>query len=350
MPRVRPTIGDVARAAGVSKGTVSLAYSGKRPVADETRRRILEAAATLGWTPSESARALATSRAAAIGLVLARTPDVLAADSFFPRFISGCESVLSGAGMGLLLNVVTSAEAEEAVYRRHAAGRVDGVLLLDIRRDDPRPALMAELELPAVMLTGHRPSEAERHGLSAVYVEGAPAIRRLVGALVDAGHRHIAHVTGPLTMLHAIERREAFVTAVRDHGLDPTRVVEADFTAAAGHDATAALLDGPEPPTAIVYANDVMAIAGLSLARSRGLRVPEDLSLTGYDNTELSGHLSPALTSVDSDPYASGVRATQRLLADLLGDPPAAEHLDCVRVHERGSIGPAPTHPSIPAS
>src|SRR5699024_1197984 len=139
------TIGDVARHAGVSKGTVSLAYSGKRPVSPETRRRVFAAAEQLKWTASHRARALATSRTGTIGLVVARDPDVLATDPFFAKFIGGCESVLAEHGMGLMLHAVTSKEAELAVYERLASGRVDGVILLDVEVDDHRFALVQQL-------------------------------------------------------------------------------------------------------------------------------------------------------------------------------------------------------------
>lgn len=159
MHGARPTIGDVARAAGVSKGTVSLAYSGKRPVAEETRRRVFAAAESLRWTASSSAQALATSRTSTIGLVIARRPEIIATDTFFPRFIAGCEAVLAEAGMGLMLNVVTDEDAETAAYERYAAGRVDGVILLDVKQGDRRPDLVRELGLTAVMLTAEAPHE-----------------------------------------------------------------------------------------------------------------------------------------------------------------------------------------------
>ncbi len=353
MPTPPITIGDVARAAGVSKGTVSLAYSGKRPVAPATRQRILEAAASLRWNPSHSARALATSRTGAIGLVIHRRAEVLASDSFFPSFIAGTERVLAQADMGLMLHVVGDAQSETAVYERLAAGRVDGVILLDVQTDDRRIDLVGQLELPAVMLVAQEPDPASAHGVPAVYTDDARAIRELVARLVDAGHRRIAHVSGPPAYVHAAARRGAFVAALRDHGLDPAALVEGDFTAASGRDATARLLDGPDRPTAIVYANDIMAIAGLSLARSRGLRIPEDLSLTGFDDSELSAHLSPPLTTVASGALARG-EAVAGMLIDLLaasatrpGDltpaVPPSRLLDCTHVVARGSIAAPPT-------
>ena len=136
----RPTIDDVARAAQVSKGAVSFALNGRPGVAETTRARILAAADELGWTPSASARSLSTQRALAVGLVVAREPELLGADPFFPPFIAGIETVLARRGHALVLQVPPSADAELDGYRRLAADRrVDGVFLSDLRVDDPRP-------------------------------------------------------------------------------------------------------------------------------------------------------------------------------------------------------------------
>ncbi|GAA1486881.1 LacI family DNA-binding transcriptional regulator [Brachybacterium fresconis] len=344
MHGARPTIGDVAHAAGVSKGTVSLAYSGKRPVAEETRRRIFAAAETLRWTASSSAQALATSRTSTIGLVIARRPEIIATDTFFPRFIAGCEAVLAEAGMGLMLNVVADEDAETAAYERFAAGRVDGVILLDVEQGDRRPNLVRELGLTAVMLSAEPPHENDPVGTPVVYTEDAAAVGELVELLIEAGHSRIAHVSGPLRYVHAVARRDAFAAAMTRHGLLPDRIVEGDFTAASGRDATAALLDGDDRPTAIVYANDVMAIAGLSYARSSGLRIPEDLSVTGFDDSELSAHLSPGLTSVSTGADVRGAVAARTLLAALGGDARRSVLVDGTVVVRRGSIAP-PSRP-----
>src|SRR6478736_5535559 len=144
----RPTINDVASAAGVSKGAVSFALNDRPGLAPQTRARILEVAEQLGWTPSPRARALSVSRALAVGLVMARPPETLRADPFFPSFIAGVESELSGHGYALLLQVVPEHEGELLTYRRLGdEGRVDGVFLTDLLVDDPRPALLAELRL-----------------------------------------------------------------------------------------------------------------------------------------------------------------------------------------------------------
>ena len=229
-----PTINDVAAAAGVSKGAVSFALNGRPGVAPETRRRILEAADQLGWTPSPRARALSVSKALAVGLVVARPPEIFRADAFFPAFISGLETVLSEHGHALLLMVAEHDDVE--TYRRLAReGRVDGVVVTDLRVDDPRPALLAKLGLPSVVVGPELASDGDAADPPPIGVDDTPGIRAAVEHLVELGHTRIAHVSGP----------QRWSTAGRDVRRGPRRWlrggtargndwVEADFSAESG--------------------------------------------------------------------------------------------------------------------
>ncbi|MCK6079780.1 LacI family transcriptional regulator [Microbacterium sp. EYE_5] len=335
-PETRPTIADVARAAGVSKGLVSFALNGRPGVAADTRQRIMAVAADLGWTPSLSARSLSVGRAFACGLVIGRSPDVIAADPFFPSFIAGLEDEFSVTGQALVLAVATPGRQEEATYRSLATGRrVDGVILTDIRAGDPRIALLAELQIPAVTL-GVPDVESP---FGSVSTDDGAGIRLAVEHLVALGHRRVAHVAGPAEMLHAQRRRRAFSETADAAGLD-SRVIETDFSAADGARATASLLDAAAPPTAIVYSNDNMAVAGMGVAHQRGLRVPDDLSITGFDDTEIGRWIHPALTSVATDARGWGVTAARALLGAIAGDAPT--HLDLAdpTLAVRGSTAP----------
>jgi DNA-binding LacI/PurR family transcriptional regulator len=314
MPR-RPTIADVARDAGVSKGAVSFALNDRPGVAPATRDRILRVAADLGWTPSHRARALAADRALAVGLVVARPPETLGADPFFPAFIAGIEATLAPLGQSLVLQVVPDREREVAGYRRLAAdGRVDGVFLTDLRVDDPRPALLQRLAMPAVVIAPTCADHADHATAACVCVDDRPGIVAAVEHLVSLGHRRVAYVGGPREFVHSRSRREAWADALRRAGLRPGAAVEADFSAAGGAAATGQLLDLAEPPTAIVYANDLMAIAGTAVASGRGLDVPADLSVTGFDDTEVAAHLRPALTTIRTDAFGWGRAAAERLV------------------------------------
>jgi DNA-binding LacI/PurR family transcriptional regulator len=335
-----PTIADVARRAGVSKGLVSFALNDRPGVAPDTRKRILEAAQELGWTPNLRARSLSTGRSFACGLVVGRSTDVIAADPFFHSLIAGLEDVFAMSGQVLVLAVATPGRQEAATYRGLARDRrVDGVVLTDLRAGDERVALVQTLGLSAVTLG--RPDVDSP--FSSVSVDDGAGIRGAVEHLRGLGHRRIAHVAGPETMLHGQRRSEAFLAAAAAAGLEPT-VVATDFSAAEGAAATHRLLSSDDHPTAIVYSNDHMAVAGLGVAQRLGLRVPDDLSITGFDDTDLGRYLHPALTSVATDAREWGRAAASALLDALSGAPASHIELDEPTLIVRESTGPAP-HP-----
>ncbi|WP_345751299.1 LacI family DNA-binding transcriptional regulator [Microbacterium rhizophilus] len=337
----RPTIADVARHAGVSKGLVSYALNDRPGVSSDSRKRILEAASDLGWTPSLRARSLSTGRSFACGVVVGRSPDVIAADPFFHSLIAGLEDVFAVSGQVLVLAVATPGRKEAETYRGLADDRrVDGVVLTDLRAGDQRIALVQRLGLQAVTL-GRPDVESP---FSSVSVDDGAGIRSAVAHLAALGHRRVAHVAGPPSMMHGQRRADAFLAAAADAGLDPV-VVATDFSAAEGAEATQRLLSGGDRPTAIVYSNDHMAVAGLGVAQRLGLRVPDDLSITGFDDTDLGRYIHPSLTSVATDARAWGSAAGRALLDALSGAAPTHADLAEPTLIIRESTGPAPSSP-----
>ena len=337
---MRPTIADVARRAGVSGAAVSFALNDRPGVADTTRARILVAADELGWRPSARARALSHRRAFALGLVMSRPPELLADDPFFSNFLAGGESALAARGYALLIQVVGSDPgAETECYRRLAQeGHVDGVLLTDLRVEDNRFELLQDLGLPAVAVGlphGDCPFPFVSH-------DDRPGIRAIVEHLVSLGHRKVAYVDGPPGYVHTASRRESWRSALELAGLDPGPVVAGDFTGPGGATATLKLLEATERPTAIVYANDLMAIAGMGIALERGLHVPKDLSVTGFDDVALAAHVVPALTTVRQNAFEWGRISAETLLAALESRPRPKVQLDLPALVVRGSTGPAP--------
>jgi len=336
--RRRPTIRDVAQRAGVSKGAVSFALNGRPGVADETRARILRAADELGWRPSASARALSKSRASAVGLVLARPPAQVGDDPYFGQLLAGMEEVLAAQGYALVMSIVPDADTELVTYERLVSDqRIDGAVLTDPRADDPRYPLLLELGVPAVVVGD--PVWSCPHPY--VAADERPAVMQAVRHLIDFGHRRIGHVSGPLHIAHAAVRERAWRDAMADAGLPCGDSVDGRFSAAGGTLATQRLLDAAERPTAIVYANDLMAIAGIGVARERGLRVPEDMSVIGYDDISLARHIDPPLTTIRQDPVAAGRITAARLLALLNGTPPSRGSLPEPTLVLRASTAPA---------
>lgn len=342
MALAKPTIADVAERAGVSKGLVSFALNNRPGVAPQTRDRILAVAEEMGWQPSVRARSLSVDRSFALGLVITRDAEIVTSDPFYPSFIAGVERELAPAGQALVLSVVPDEAAELASYRKLAAdGRIDGVFITDLRHNDARIALAEELSLPAVTL-GH-PETASP--FPAVSMDDATGIATAVEHLAALGHRVIAHVAGPGHMLHGLGRRRAFQTAMERAGLDGGLVVETDFRAADGARATRELLARDVPPTAIVYANDPMAIAGLGVAQHAGLSVPRDLSITGFDGSDVAEHVYPALSTVTTDPVTWGSVAARVLLQLVAGVPTHDTDLPPACFVDRESTAPPPAAP-----
>ena len=344
-PRRRaPTIADVAARAGVSKSAVSFALNDRPGIAEDTRARIRSAAAELGWQPSTRARALSQSRAYALGLILTRDPSLLGTDPFFPAFIAGVETELSTLEHALLLQVASDdASAEASRYERLAkSGRVDGVFLSDLRFDDQRIGLCVQLGLAAVTIG--RPDQPSP--FPAVCLDDSAGVAAAVRHLAELGHERIGHVAGLQTLMHGARRRHAWESTMRELGLAPELLELADFTAAGGVAATRALLACETPPTAIVYANDVMAIAGLAVAQDHGLTLPDQLSIVGYDDSELAAHVHPSLTTVRSDAVGWG-RAATRVLLDSLDGPRSDVELASAGLVVRSSTAP-PRNRKVP--
>jgi DNA-binding LacI/PurR family transcriptional regulator len=340
----RVTIADVAQRAGVSAGAVSFALNDRPGVAPQTRQRILNAATDLGWQPSHRARSLSRSRSFTLGLVIARTPSSVGTDPFFPALVAGINTVLVPQDESLLFTVVADHDAEVATYRRLAGEqRVDGVFLTDLLVADPRPALVTELGLAAITL-GRPDSDGADPSVGSVSVDDVAGVREVVDGLIRVGHRYIAHVTGPEEYLHVRHRRDAWAQSLHDAGLPRGRCLHTDFSAGEGARATELLLRGRPRPTAIVYANDVMAIAGLAVMQRQGVSVPNDISIIGFDDTELARHLHPPLTSVRTDVTGWGEQAASALLATIAGGAPQHLELSPARMVARESVAPPP-HP-----
>lgn len=312
----RPTISDVARLVGVSKVTVSYALNGRPGVSPTTRAKVVAAAAELGWQPNSAARALSGSGAGVVGLVLPRPARTLGVEPFFMELFAGIESELASGSRGLLLQVATNQAEETATYRRWwGERRVDGVLITDIRAEDPRLDLVAELGLPAVLLGGPDPQAR----VPAVWHDDRLPMTKVVRALAKLGHRRVARVAGTPSYMHVQARSEAFESTCQAAGLE-AGVIDTDFSPEQGADATRFLLRGARPPTAIIYDNDIMAVAGLRVTGELGLSVPGDVSLVAWDDSPLCTLVHPALSAASRDVTAFGAAAAHHLLAVLAGD------------------------------
>nr|WP_281358972.1 substrate-binding domain-containing protein [Isoptericola chiayiensis] len=259
-----------------------------------------------------------------IGLVLARHPSTLGVESFYMQFIAGIESELAPRSFALLLQVVPDIEAELRTYRRwRAARRVDGVVVVDPRHDDPRVALLGEPDaLPAVVVG----DPALAGGLTNVWTDDAAAVRESVRYLYSAGHRRIARVSGLPELGHTFIRDVAFAEEMTRVGLEG-EIAGTDYTTGSGASATRRLLTSHEPPSAIVFDNDVMALAAMGVAAELGLRVPDDLSIIAWDDSPLCQATFPALSALSHDVTGFGAHVARRLFERIAGER-GGSHLD----------------------
>lgn len=333
----RPTIADIARRAGVSKGAVSYALNGQPGVSEATRQRIVAIAQEIGFNPNSAARALSGARARAVGLTLCRPARMLSIEPFFMGLISGFEAELAARSYALTLQVVASGEDEIEVYRRWwGERRIDGVIVTDLRENDIRIPVLQQLQLPAVVIGG--PGDTGK--IAQIWSDDAGAITEAVRYLVALGHRRIARVSGLPGFLHTQARTQAFNGICRSLGLTEATTVPSDYTGEEGGRATRRLLIGGDRPTAIIYDNDVMAVAGLAVAQEMGLAVPGDLSIVAWDDSPLCSLVHPPLTALSRDIAEYGAHAARELLAAIDGKQVSNVEAGTAHLTPRGSTAP----------
>ncbi|WNV86865.1 LacI family DNA-binding transcriptional regulator [Umezawaea sp. Da 62-37] len=331
------TMSDIAKRVGVSRVAVSYALNGRPGVSAEVRDRVLAVAREVGFTANGSALALRGATSGAVGLTMRRPSSATIAVEVFRReLISGVQDELMARDMGLVLRFVEDTAEELDVYRRWSAERrVGGVLLCDLETHDPRVGALRGLGLPAVVVGGPAPDD----GVTSVWCDDAAAVKESVRHLAGLGHRHVTRVSGPVAMAHTVVRDTAFRTACAALGIEAT-VVRADYSGAAGTRVTRRILSAPGRPTAIVYDNDVMAVAGLAVAQEMGVGVPSGLSIVAYEDSSLCQAVAPALTVLRRDLIGYGAHAARLLLDVLDGAPPRAVKDQTAALVVRGSTGP----------
>lgn len=311
------TIFDVAKASGVSSSAVSYALNGKPGVSEATRAKVLDVARELGWKPNGAAQSLAQSKTRRIGLILGYDPQLLAVEPYMMNLISGLGAELEERDYSMLIRMSMDDEDEVAIIRDWiATSNVDAMLLLNLEIGDPRIALMQEnpqmpvLAVADASITG---------GLPTLTSDDAAAVGIAVQHLYDLGHRRIARVAGPEELGHSYIRDAAFSEITAEFGMK-YRCLHTDYTPAAGSAATQRLLSVPDAPTAIVYDNDVMALAGEGVAAMQGVRVPDELSIMSWDDSFMCEAAHPQITALHRDIVQAGHVAASIMLKLIDGE------------------------------
>ncbi len=331
----RVTISDIAREAGVTSGAVSLAINGKPGVSDSTRARILKIADEMRWRPNHAAKTLRGQSPRSIGLVLTRPEEVVGEEVFFTKFLVGVQSVLSQRGYSLQLQLATDLASETAIHAEWIAdGRVDGILVLDPRLDDPRVARLLELGHPAVIVGGDIDGEA----LTSVRTDDGKFMRAVFDHLITLGHERIGYITGDQSFSHIRRRIDAFTDFALTAGVWGITLA-GDFVPQQAKDATRKLMSSPKRPTALIFDSEVMAIAGMATLTEMGLVVPHDVSVLSWEDSATCQVLHPTVTALNRDAAALGREAATGILRLLDREPPA-EPVMVAAVVQRESTAP----------
>lgn len=322
---VRLKLEDIGRMAGVSRSTVSRVVNGESSVRPEVRRRVEDVIRETGYTPNAAARSLVSNRSGVIGLVIPSRVHSLFEDPYFARLIQGITLGSNKAGVSLTLFLFSTEEEERELYPRVVeSGFLDGVIISATRMDDPLVAKLASRDLPLVMVG--RP-DIDR--ISYVDVDNRAGAEMAARHLVDIGAERIGMIGAPINTTAGFDRLEGFRAGLESSGthLDDDLLLNGDFSDSGGHRAMHDLLD--RGVDAVFAASDAMALGALRAAHERGVSVPQELALVGFDGFSASEHSVPSLTTVRQPVGDTAARAVELLVGLIAGEltPPTSSVL-----------------------
>jgi LacI family transcriptional regulator len=324
MGKKRTTMSDVAKAAGVSRTTVSFVLNNTpdSSIAEATRQRILQVAHELDYAPNTQALSLATGKTMMIALVLRKTARQVAGDAFLSELIEGAIQALEPQGYHLMIHT-TQPNRPSSTYRDLVRTRkVDGLLISAPMVHDPEIRLLHDEGTP-IVLNG----ATDDPDIPSVDVDNRQGAYVAVQHLVTLGHRRIGHISNaPFSYTAACERLDGYRLALSEAGIDydEALVRAGNFTDESGYSPMLALLDLNEPPTGVFVGSDTVALGAYMAMRDRGLSVPQDISIIGFDNMPVGKYLQPALTTVHLPASDIGQQAAA-LLLDVIGEQTPSE-------------------------
>ena len=306
------TIRDVARRAQVSVASVSRVLNRLTNVSEDTRARVTAAVDELGYVPHAGARSLSLARTGAIGVVL---PNLHG--EFFSEIVRGMDRLATERGYLLLLSNMHAQAGEAQAVLKAMRGRVDGLIVMAPHLEDQEFATALPRGTPAV-LVNTRPEIRDR---PAIRLDNAAGARSVAEHLIASGRKRIVHISGPLGNIDAEERAAAFNRVMDGRKDVQSTTIQGDFYEESGAAAVAALIETGQAFDAIFAANDMMAIGALEALRARGIAVPADVAVAGFDDVPLASHLG--LTTVQVRIAELGERAIERLVRMLEGEEDA---------------------------
>jgi DNA-binding LacI/PurR family transcriptional regulator len=323
----RPTLDQVAAQAGVGRGTVSRVLNGSPQVSPEARAAVQQAIADLGYVPNRAARALVTRRTDSVALVISESEERLFGEPFFAGVVRGISAGLADTPLQMWLAMSRSPIERLRVEYHLTSQYVDGVMLLSLHDDDPLPAVLADRGLPVVI--GGPPAESAPW-VGVVDVDNAGGARQAIEHLRRIGRRRIAVIAGPQDTAAGAARLAGCGSGHED------LVAYADFRETGGADAMRDLLARRPDLDAVFAASDLMAVGAMTVLRTAGRRVPEDVAVVGFEDAVFARPAGPALTTIHQPVEAMGGEMA-RLLVDMIhGGEPRQTVLDTHLVR-RGS-------------
>ncbi len=336
---------DIAKLTGYSITTISRALAGYSDVNAQTRAYILEVAQQLGYQPNGVAQQLRRQITNTLGLVIPANAHDFSGD-FFSQLLRGISAEAAEQHFDVLISSARSEEEELGIYRRLVGGhRVDGMILARTRCRDPRIAYLHAQKHPFVVAGRAAPDEPS--DFPYIDADSQAGIRLLVAHLSDLGHRHIGLILPPPEIAFTEYRLLGYQEGLRAAGLpfQPSYVTHSDLTRGGGFHATQQLLEAHPHLTALIAANDLMALGAMSAAQERGLRVGRDISIVGFDDIPAAEYSYPPLTTIHQPTYETGRRLTAMLISLIRGEQPAQSQiiLECALIVRRSS-GRAPNY------
>ncbi len=332
---MKARIGDVARAAGVSTATVSRALTFPDRVLEETRERVLAAVRELGYTPNTAARQLRAGSSRTILVVVGKRRN----PPFFSEVLRGIDVAMAQAGYSVLMgnldtqDVSTEKHLVDLVY----GGHIDGTLVLSNAVPSYNGRSIADSGLPIVAIC----AEADGPDIPAVLVDDEVCCRAQTRYLIEMGHRHLAYIAGPKGNYNEVRRYPGFLAEAAAGGLKPEDTVrfEGSYDFASGVAAGEAFLKLEKRPTGVVACSDEMAIAFMKTIRRAGVRVPEDVSIVGFDGIEIGDYVEPTLTTIRQPRFELGSRGAEILLGMIRGEEAPRITVLKGRLDKRDSAG-----------
>jgi DNA-binding LacI/PurR family transcriptional regulator len=328
----RVSLKDVAQELGISQTAVSFAMNDKPGVSEETKRKVKETAARMGWSPVYAAQALSSSKTMTIGFAPSRSGSNLQAESFMLHFMAGLHDSLSRKGYGLLFRPTSSLREEMTVYRDWAKRkRVDGVVLVDLRTNDPRPKLLRDIGIRAVLAGGPDPDNI----VPSLSIDDSGTMAKVLKHLIDTGHRRIAYFAGDRDLDYSKARITSFNELSLKYRLEFSSINYTKFDSDVAASETCSMMGSQVPPTAFIYENETMAVSSLraleKLVLSQSVQhTDEDAmnsifplnlpAIVSFEDSFVCTATYPSITAAHRDPGEYGKKVANLLLKSLAGE------------------------------